>query len=200
MSHFKTHPGAMVYGFRLRGHDSDWQTTHERRVEYQDLQAGTYTFQVTAVDRDLDYSIPVNVELEVVADARDEIIDELETAVRERTRELSQKNAALEKALTQLHSTQNRLVVQEKMEALGNLVAGIVHELNSPLGAVKAFGDVLARGIGKVRIAEHPGEGSDKGRDGRRLSQTLDVLDDSVRTIDTAIARITEILDSLKIR
>ena len=193
---FKTRPGALVYGYRLRGHDDVMRITHQRRVEYQDLPAGKYTFQVTAVDRDLNYSVPANVEIEVVPDARDEIIDELEAAVRERTQELSQKNAALERALNQLHDTQNQLVVQEKMAALGNLVAGIVHELNSPLGTVKASGDVLARGIGKVR--EQVGEAFVEGPDGKRLGQTLHLLDDSVRATEAAIIRITGILDSLK--
>ena len=35
------------------GHEEEWQTTHARRVEYQDLPTGSYTFEVEAVDRDL---------------------------------------------------------------------------------------------------------------------------------------------------
>jgi len=53
---FKTRPEAMVYRYRLKGYDKDWQNTHARRVEYQDLPIGTYTFEVVAVDRDLVYS------------------------------------------------------------------------------------------------------------------------------------------------
>ena len=52
---FKTHPGAMVYRYRLKGYE-DWQNTHDRRIEYQDLPRGIYTFEVQAVDRDLVYS------------------------------------------------------------------------------------------------------------------------------------------------
>jgi serine phosphatase RsbU (regulator of sigma subunit) len=53
---FKTRPEAMVYRYRLKGYEEDWQSTHERRVEYQDLPIGDYTFEVLAVDRDLTYS------------------------------------------------------------------------------------------------------------------------------------------------
>ena len=53
---FKTRPGAMVYRYRLKGFDDEWRTTRERRVEYQDLPLGEYTFEVEAVDRDLVYS------------------------------------------------------------------------------------------------------------------------------------------------
>ena len=63
---FKTRPGAMVYRYRLAGHDEDWRTTRERRVEYEDLPTGRYTFEVLAVDRDLAYSVePATVDLEI---------------------------------------------------------------------------------------------------------------------------------------
>ena len=52
----KTRPGAMVYRYRLRGHEDEWQNANARRVEYQDLLAGDYTFEVEAIDRDLVYS------------------------------------------------------------------------------------------------------------------------------------------------
>ncbi len=39
-----------------RGNSNRWQTTHDLRVEYQDLPRGDYTFEVEAVDRDLVYS------------------------------------------------------------------------------------------------------------------------------------------------
>ena len=53
---FKTRPDGMVYRYRLRGYDEDWKTTRKRRVEYQDLTRGSYTFEIQAVDRDLTYS------------------------------------------------------------------------------------------------------------------------------------------------
>ena len=53
---FKTRPGALIYQYRLKGYDQDWKTTHARRVEYQGLPIGIYTFEVVAVDRDLTYS------------------------------------------------------------------------------------------------------------------------------------------------
>lgn len=191
---FKTRPGAMVYRYRLEGHDDAWRTTNEGRVEYQDLPPGSYLFQVVAVDRDLNYSMPAQVEIQVIADARDEKIDELETRVQERTQELQEKNAVLEATLTQLRETQNRLIVQEKMATLGNLVAGIIHELNSPLGAVNSAADLIARGLKRVRTAT---EKSDLNAD-RRFLQLLELLETSSATTARAIERIRRVTDSLK--
>jgi DNA-binding NtrC family response regulator len=53
---FTTRPDKLAYVYRLQGDHDDWRTTYTRRVEYQNLSAGTYVFQVRAVDRDLNYS------------------------------------------------------------------------------------------------------------------------------------------------
>lgn len=53
---FKTRPEAMVYRYRLRGKNNTWKTTRDRRVEYESLQTGSYTFEIQAIDRDLTYS------------------------------------------------------------------------------------------------------------------------------------------------
>ena len=50
---FKTRAESMVYRYRLKGYDEVWKSTRARRMEYPDLPRGDYTFEVTAVDRDL---------------------------------------------------------------------------------------------------------------------------------------------------
>jgi len=58
----------------------------------------------------------------------------LEDKVSERTQELNVQNEALSGTLKELEQAQNQLVEAEKMASLGSLVAGISHEVNTPLG------------------------------------------------------------------
>ncbi|MDR6782965.1 two-component system NtrC family sensor kinase [Pedobacter africanus] len=61
---------------------------------------------------------------------------ELENKVNERTIELQNTNSSLNVALTNLKDTQSQLVDAEKMAALGQLTAGIAHEINNPINFV----------------------------------------------------------------
>jgi PAS domain S-box-containing protein len=58
----------------------------------------------------------------------------LEEKVQERTLQLEQNNQQLLQTLDELEQMQQDLIESEKMASLGNLVAGVAHEINTPLG------------------------------------------------------------------
>jgi signal transduction histidine kinase len=67
---------------------------------------------------------------------------ELERQVAERTATLMQQTEELQQALTDLKTMQAQLIQSEKMASLGELTAGIAHEIQNPLNFVTNFSDV----------------------------------------------------------
>ena len=130
----------MRYNYMLEGYDTDWQATWDEEVSYEDLQQGTYTFRVIAIDRDLNYSEPASVELQVIPDPRNYRIAQLEVELEERER--ARKEA--------------ERIQAAKMESLGHLVAGVAHQINNPVAIISSNNDLSSRVIGKIkeRMAE----------------------------------------------
>lgn len=167
---YKTRPEAMVYQYRLKGHDQDWQTTHQGRVEYEALSVGQYTFEVQAIDRDLVTSPePSRIQITVERDTRDAQIDELEARVQERTAQLVQA---------------------EKMSALGSLVAGLAHELNNPAGALTSAMDVLHRGVRKLNELTDEND--------RQINRIINVIKNSTQGAQLASGRIARVVKNLR--
>ncbi|MEM8506146.1 MAG: response regulator [Cyanobacteria bacterium P01_D01_bin.1] len=66
------------------------------------------------------------------------------------SQQVTKKTQSLQQALHQLESSQLQLVQQEKMSALGELVAGVAHEINNPIGFVQGNVKELQRNLTDV--------------------------------------------------
>lgn len=110
--------------------------------------------------------------------------NELENKVEERTRELRQKQALLVQA--------------EKMASLGQLVAGVAHEINTPLGALKSNIDVLTRSLPKIKSLMLDPTRPQQLRESPDMTNRLTSLETLNTHNQTAIDRIVMIVSSLR--
>nr|WP_239090257.1 HAMP domain-containing sensor histidine kinase [Marinomonas ostreistagni] len=82
---------------------------------------------------------------------RDEILSaaqQLEHKVAQRTQALEQKTQELQQHITLLNRTREQLVEQGKLAALGELTAGVAHEINNPTAVILGYMDILMDELG----------------------------------------------------
>lgn len=101
--------------------------------------------------------------------------DQLEDKVSERTSELMEKNEHLSRTIFLLRQTHQKLVAAEKLAALGQLTAGVAHEINNPTQVILGNLDVLIQQMG----------------------DSLDPVREEVDMVIKQVYRIQEILNNL---
>jgi signal transduction histidine kinase/ligand-binding sensor domain-containing protein len=165
-------PTTTRYFYMLDGFDNGWQEVTEKKEKssyYFNLRPGKYIYRVKAYNSDgtkAERSISIRINppwwqtwwaytgyailliLSVWAYIRwrtkalqDEKII-LEEKVTVRTKELKEEKELVEKTLSELKITQTQLIQSEKMASMGELTAGIAHEIQNPLNFVNNFSEI----------------------------------------------------------
>ncbi len=125
-------------------------------------------------------------------------IKRLRDELKEKNDQLEVKNEALEKSYETLQQAQAELVQSEKMAALGHLAAGIAHEMNNPLGAVKSAVDVCTRCLDKIMSRLETSDTLDEIRNSKPFQQSIEILIQNQQITVVASDRIGEIVTSMR--
>ena len=142
---------AILLGFALIEPTRRLQKT-AKKFASGDLQARAEVFakdevgKLTLTFNDMADSIVKNFHLEAQAEEHKRLNTQLnqeiaerkraESALKESEAQLKEKNRILEQTLQELRSTQAQIIQSEKMSSLGQLVAGIAHEINNPVNFI----------------------------------------------------------------
>lgn len=133
----------------------------------------------------------------------------LENRVQERTQEIEQKNARLTELIDTMKRIQEQLVHSEKMASLGQLVAGIAHEINNPVNFISSNISPLKNYISamkrlimeyeqRLNIYDDTQQGLEQLKSDLDFDFLIDDLDDLIQDVETGAIRIKRIVQDLR--
>jgi C4-dicarboxylate-specific signal transduction histidine kinase len=201
-------PTKIKYSFRLLGLDNKWSNPSAKTLaDYRNLPHGKFIFQVRAIGENgkwskafeytftilppwyrtwwayTIYALLFLVALRTFSLWRERKLrkekEQLQHKVEERTVELKQKSEQLEHSLTDLKSTQAQLIQSEKLASLGELTAGIAHEIQNPLNFVNNFSEMSVELLNELKSPLTPDGGI---RDGEKVD--MDLFEDVVVNLE----------------
>ena len=228
------------YLYKLENSDPIWRPSNNNSADYTSLDPGTYSFLVKAANNDgvwnetptkltviieptliQTWYFKLGVSLALLGLSyflfktrvrelhRNQ--QQLESTVKERTQQLENQKEALEKALLSLRETQDQLLTSEKMASLGQLTAGIAHEINNPINFISSNVQSLKMDFADVQNVLQKVKALDNGQDLKtsikelmQIGKQMDVhllqkeIGDLIAGIERGTERTVSIVSSLR--
>ena len=164
----------------------DYREALEHQQKFHELREEVFSDEEATKLRNLQTSI------EVERSERQAEIHRL------RNVELKQKNEQLKQLLEELRITQAQLIQSEKTAALGDLVAAVAHEINTPLGVIQTAADISTRAAERVVEAIEGSKTVEELKSRRSVQATITALRKNGQMISEASARISAMIRNLK--
>ena len=155
-----------------------------------------WTFSAFYEGMDIKYLIGFGHDITEQKKVEQEILllnDQLEEKVNTRTAALTASNEQMTETVEQLKRTQQTLVESEKMASLGSLVAGIAHEINTPIGISVTAASFLQEEVNTLK------ENLDENKLSRSyLSGLIERFTESGRLLNNNLTRAADLISSFK--
>jgi len=190
-------PDKVVYRYILEGIDKTWAPVSDKTTSenYRDLAPGEYTFKVASKGFNGVWSKPAELQFTilppwwhtwwaytifvalflglglVILHYRSKWLKKENRILEER---VTERTSELKKTINELENTQSQLIQSEKMASLGELTAGIAHEIQNPMNFINNFAEVSNELMGEMC------EELDKGE----IEEAKDISKDIVQNLE----------------
>ena len=214
------------FSFRLQGYNEQWSPwSFEGYKEFTNLKEGIYTFELKAKNiygeqsEICDYTFEITPPwfrtsfaylaymilgvffISLIVRFYNQRLkkenEHLETLVHERTKEIENNNTQLKETIDKLTTTQSQLIQSEKMASLGQLTAGIAHEINNPINFISSSTEALKLDFHDVQkilaLFSELKEGEISAQQIRKFQQLKKEID-----LDFTISEMTSLLNGIE--
>ncbi|MEB2776543.1 ATP-binding protein [Algoriphagus sp. D3-2-R+10] len=200
----------IVYRYILQGEDKAWSEISARSTtqNYYNLLPGEYTFKVATRGFNGLWSEPASIKFTIsppwwqtwiayvifaslmagfiyaIVQVRSKYLQKENRILEER---VSHRTAQLKKSIDNLKNAQSQLVQSEKMASLGELTAGIAHEIQNPLNFVNNFSEVSGELLAEMREELEKGDIDEAKAISVDLQQNLDKINQHGKRADAIV-------------
>ena len=144
--------------------------------------------------QDTEWTSPLEQLAQLVEEHKDSALNEIPVP----KKLMEHISKAIHETIGHLHIAQGQLMQSEKMATLGQLMAGIAHEINTPVASINSNIDLFSRSLDKINAILSSENMPKELRETRQIAQMVNVLSKLNQSNQTACEQIIQIARSLR--